>query len=1402
MIPEYEKRIALLTIPFFLIIIAALAILNNTTVFEPPLLLPLMNTVFLGLFPLFIALIAFRTYRMSGSLSVLLLGSGMLVFGLGSIAAGWLNGLPGGANITPTIHNISVCIGSVFSLAAVLLVYSGPGSGMKDRSVLLPSVVYGVLAASVAVLCIAAVQGYIPPFFIQGTGPTVIRQVILSNATELYALTAVLLFFLYLRKKDDFFFWFSIALALIAIGLLAVFIQPAVGSLIGWAGRCAQYAGAVFFLIAMMAARREATREGIPLTDQINRFIGNGEATHAILSATKESIWLFSPGGTILMANPTAMERLAKGSVADIIGHHFSEFMAPGPASQRGARLEEVIRTRKQVRFEEEHDGIIFDHTFYPVLGREGEVTGIAAFSRDITGQKQAEEALLAAHERTAAILEQITDTFYSLDNQWRFTLVNPSAEEAPFGRPASELIGRVIWDLYPGLVGTPIHRHYLDAAEKHALEHYEAKSPLNSRWYEVFMQGRKGGVDVYMRDITKRKKAEDELRQRQAEIQALFDNIPAGLVLFSGTAPYTVLVHNRYYQEFFSEPFRSRGMVGLNVHEYAPAVEASGVVAVFDEVARTKEPHNILDFPYNSNPPHESWFNWYMSPIILDGNVVALVSMSLDVTDRHRAEYALRESEEKYRGLFENIQESVAVYRLVYDEKGEAVDRVFVDANPKAIGEMGYRKREDIIGKPYSEVVLRHFPGDQKSIDLHLRSLAEVARSGKPITYDTHFGDRTYITTQYPVNRDLVASSSIEITLRKHAEEALRESEMQLRRAQDLLDSITKSTGVMIAAEDTEFRYTYFNKAYADKIKNLTGKELTLGMSMVELFAHIPAEQENSLNQWKKVLGGKSINQTIPFENPGSEPIIFNVFHTPIRDNAGTVIGAGEVSYDVTRQIQTSDELRHTSQYLENLINYANAPIIVWDPEFRITLFNRAFEHLTDWTAAEVIGQPFEILLPRGCMAEVMELIRKTVTGERWESVEIPILHRKGGIRTVLWNSSSIYGADGKTIVSIIAQGQDITDRKKIESEYRLRASEYAKMNVALEEEVRQRKESDATLKKTLSLLNASLESTADGICVVDQLGTITGYNQNFMSMWDIPSVLLESGENEKVINSVLPQLKDPKGFLASIRELRTNPGRESFDMIEFADGKIFERYSKPQKIGDSVVGRVWSYRDITDRKHAEQKLVASLQEKEVLLREIHHRVKNNLQLISGLLDMTRMRTGDESTNEILTDMMLKIQTMAQIHTRLYESKQFGKVSLTGQIRDQIDGLSNIYSHKGHEISCEINSDEIFLPVDQAIPCALVINEILSNAYKHAFKGRKKGTIGISVMQENGRISITVRDDGIGLPADFDISRTNSLGLKLIRTLISHQLKGSFTLTSRDGTEMSMEFPVMTAGT
>ena len=369
----------------------------------------------------------------------------------------------------------------------------------------------------------------------------------------------------------------------------------------------------------------------------------------------------------------------------------------------------------------------------------------------------------------------------------------------------------------------------------------------------------------------------------------------------------------------------------------------------------------------------------------------------------------------------------------------------------------------------------------------------------------------------------------------------------------------------------------------------------------------------------------------------------------------------------------------------------------------------------------------------------------------------------------------------------------QNITEKKK--------TTELQHANAALKEEIAQRKLAETTTKKTLSLLNAALESTADGILVVDRGGKITSYNRKYVNMWNIPDSVLESKKCSTIVEHIKRELKDPEGYTARINELAEHPERESYDMLELNDGRIFERYSKPQKIGNTVVGRVWNFRDVTDRKQAEENLLASLRDKEVMLREIHHRVKNNLQIVSGLLDMTRKRSQDPATTSILMDMMMKIDTMAQIHTRLYESKQFNKIDMNTQIRDQISALTNIYSSKECEISTTIKSSSLYLSVDQAIPCALLVNEILTNAYKHAFKGRERGTIEISALQEDGHMTIIIRDDGNGISRNFDTVHANSLGFKLIRALIQYQLKGSFMINNDNGTEVVVKFPIQAAG-
>jgi len=147
----------------------------------------------------------------------------------------------------------------------------------------------------------------------------------------------------------------------------------------------------------------------------------------------------------------------------------------------------------------------------------------------------------------------------------------------------------------------------------------------------------------------------------------------------------------------------------------------------------------------------------------------------------------------------------------------------------------------------------------------------------------------------------------------------------------------------------------------------------------------------------------------------------------------------------------ESEEALRETRDYLESLINYANAPIIVWDPDFRITRFNHAFEELTGLKASEVLGKELDLLFPADTRQESLAHILKTAKGKRWKVIEIPILHKAGAVRIVLWNSATLFGPDGKTVVATIAQGQDITDRKQAEGEVR-------KLNEELERRVLER--------------------------------------------------------------------------------------------------------------------------------------------------------------------------------------------------------------------------------------------------------------------------------------------------------------------------------------------------------
>lgn len=222
-------------------------------------------------------------------------------------------------------------------------------------------------------------------------------------------------------------------------------------------------------------------------------------------------------------------------------------------------------------------------------------------------------------------------------------------------------------------------------------------------------------------------------------------------------------------------------------------------------------------------------------------------------------------------------------------------------------------------------------------------------------------------------------------------------------------------------------------------------------------------------------------------------------------------------------------------------------------------------------------------------------------------------------------------------------------------------------------------------------------------------------------------------------------------------------------------------------------VIGAIIMHEDITERKRMDEQIKASLKEKEELLKEIHHRVKNNLQIISSLLDLSSMRSSNAAV-DLFTDARAKIHTMALIHSQLYRSDRFDQIDMENHIRELTDFLSQIYASR--LITPVIESSSVYLSITQAIPCALVLNELISNAYKHAFREGQKGTVKISMQRSaEDTIFMRVKDDGIGIPEEVDIYKTESLGLKLVRNLVQKQLKGEIEVKRDNGTEFIIEF-------
>lgn len=336
--------------------------------------------------------------------------------------------------------------------------------------------------------------------------------------------------------------------------------------------------------------------------------------------------------------------------------------------------------------------------------------------------------------------------------------------------------------------------------------------------------------------------------------------------------------------------------------------------------------------------------------------------------------------------------------------------------------------------------------------------------------------------------------------------------------------------------------------------------------------------------------------------------------------------------------------------------------------------------------------------------------------------------------------------------------------------------------------------------LEQSQKWLSTTLKSVGDGVIATDATGcikfmntaaeSITGWAQKEVVGKPLNSIFKAINEKTK------KQIENPVAKVLGgdvIIELSNHT-----ILLGKKGTKIHINYSAApiKDNGGKICGVVLVLRDVTVRKKAEDKFKKSLEEKELLLRELHHRVKNNMQVISSLLRLQSQTITNKESIEIFRECQDRVRSMSLLHEKFYRSRDLLNIDFAEYVRELAEGLARSYGVDSNKIATKTNIKDVSLGIDLAIPCGLLINELISNSLKHAFPKGASGEIKVSLQSGGkGQIELTVCDNGIGIPKELDFRETKSLGLQLVTTLVEDQLEGKIKLDRNRGTEFKIKF-------
>jgi PAS domain S-box-containing protein len=896
--------------------------------------------------------------------------------------------------------------------------------------------------------------------------------------------------------------------------------------------------------------------------------------------------------------------------------------------------------------------------------------------------------------------------------------------------------------------------------------------------------------TNVLLKDqIAERKQANEALRQSEEKWRTLVENVPD--VILTVDTDGTILFLNHTVP-----PFTPEKAIGTSVYDYVPAEYQDTLRKSLEHVLQTGEPYS---YELAGKGPHgrTSWYQSRMGPVKHGGQVVAVILIATDITEHKKAEEELRESEERLRSALSAADMGTWRWDPVINQDTR-------DASFNRI--LGLSAAEST--QPVEDFLQRVHPDDRDMVDKEIQCsirdrrpyLAEF-RIVRPDGAIRWLRDQGKVLCDENDRVSYMTGAIVDITERKKAEEGLIQSEEKYR-------SVIENIGIGVSLISPNMEILALNAQLRQWFPDIDVSKKPI---CYKTFNIPPREHVCSYCPTCKSLKDGQVHEAVTETPAGDKIVNYRIVSSPIKDRGGKVIAAIEMVEDFTEQKKAEDALRESEERYKELFESAAEGIAVADIETKMFKYvNPAICQMLGYTEEELKRMGVRDIHPKEDLEYVISEFEAQAREEKTLSLDVPCLRKDGTIMYADINTASVV-IDGRQYN--VGFFTDITERKKTEDELLFKST----------------------------LLEAQSETSIDGFLVVDGEGKSILFNKRFGQMWNIPQKILDTRDDEKMLQYVLDQLKDPNQFLEKVTYLYAHKNEKSRDEIQFKDGKVFDRYSSPLiDSNGNHYGRIWYFGDITERKKAEEALQKARDELEIrvaqrtadlakaikdLQNEIGERKKAEQKL---LISQKQLRSLASELS--LAEERLRRRIATNVHDHIGQNLAISKIrleslresasspALAGPLEEICELIAQtiessrsltfelsppvLYEmgfeaavewltrrmRQQHGLSTNFKSDGRPKPLSFNVRILLfqAVRELLVNVAKHA----KARNVTVSTRRVGDEVQVTVEDDGIG----FDTAKTSShnyetegFGLFSIRERLGY-LGGHFDIESRPG--------------